>query len=309
MQTMGVGHWLVLITSCLMLAAAVGCVNSPPHRTPQGVTPVSTTVLQAVYQIREGLYSGNAPETAAAFADLEHLRIKTIISVDGAQPHVELARAIDARYVHLPLGYTGISASQRLTLCRAVNALPKPIYIHCHKGRHRGPAAAGVAVIGVYGWSSARAADALRAIGTSPRYSGLYRSVTEMAPLPSVALSGHDFVFPEVAETPPLTLAMATASRVEARLELARKSGWQTPPDHPDIDPAHEALQLKEIFRELARNLKPDSAGFVDALSAIDSAAADLEASIRAGRQTRANAKFAKIQEDCTACHTRFRDE
>ncbi len=36
----------------------------------------------------------------------------------------------------------GISRDQSLTIARAVQDLPGPVFIHCHHGKHRGPTAA-----------------------------------------------------------------------------------------------------------------------------------------------------------------------
>src|SRR5687768_16523197 len=49
--------------------------------------------------------SGAQPEGEASFRALGELGVKTIISVDGAQPDVAGAKQFGMRYVHLPIGY------------------------------------------------------------------------------------------------------------------------------------------------------------------------------------------------------------
>src|SRR5262249_999764 len=98
--------------------------------------------LHNVYRITDKLYSGSSPLGATGFCSLQKLRIKPIISGDGARPDFAAARAECLRYVHIPFGYDGIPPEQILRLAKAVRDLPGPIYIHCHHGMHRGPAAA-----------------------------------------------------------------------------------------------------------------------------------------------------------------------
>src|SRR5262245_11928799 len=55
-------------------------------------------------RVHEKVISGGLPEGDAAFAELQELGIKTVISVDGAKPDVALAKKYGMRYVHLPHG-------------------------------------------------------------------------------------------------------------------------------------------------------------------------------------------------------------
>ena len=75
--------------------------------------------------------------------------MQTVISVDGAKPDLEAARKHGLRYVHLPHGYDGVPAPRGDELAIALRTLEGPIYVHCHHGKHRSPAAAGVAWVTV----------------------------------------------------------------------------------------------------------------------------------------------------------------
>src|SRR5688572_11354389 len=75
--------------------------------------------LDNFYQITAQIYSGATPGDDSAFADLAARGIKTIISVDGASPDVEAAKKFGLRYVHLPMGYDGISTNRALELVKA----------------------------------------------------------------------------------------------------------------------------------------------------------------------------------------------
>jgi len=60
--------------------------------------------------------------------------------------------------------------------------------------------------------------------------------------------------FPKVAELPALAKSMVQIDQHWDHLTLIKKSNWQTPKGHPDLDGPHEALQLWEHYRELARS-------------------------------------------------------
>ena len=79
-----------------------------------------------------------------AFASLQELGIRTIITVDGSRPDVERAHRFGFRYVHLPIGYDSISEARRGASPRPC-AHAGPIDLHCHHGKHCGPAAAAMA--------------------------------------------------------------------------------------------------------------------------------------------------------------------
>src|SRR5258706_10041968 len=64
--------------------------------------------LPNALQVHPQVISGGQPEGEAGFVELKGLGIKTIISVDGAKPDVEMAKKYGLRYVHLPHGYDGI---------------------------------------------------------------------------------------------------------------------------------------------------------------------------------------------------------
>jgi len=55
----------------------------------------------------QGFVSGSVPEGNAGFETLSAMGVRTIISVDGAEPQVEKAAAQGMRYTHLPIGYNG----------------------------------------------------------------------------------------------------------------------------------------------------------------------------------------------------------
>ena len=124
----------------VILAAGCGSPTAGPERA--GPVPVEVERLHNVYRLSDRLYSGSGPEGDAGFSSLQTLGVKTVITVDGAAPDVARAERFGMRYVHVPVGYDGIPREEAWRLAKAARDLPGPVYVHCHHGMHRGPAAA-----------------------------------------------------------------------------------------------------------------------------------------------------------------------
>src|SRR5262249_13221300 len=126
----------------------------------------------------------------------------------------------------------------------------------------------------------------LRAAGTDPRYAGLFKSVKEFQRPTAQELARLTAALPEAVKVAGLTQGMVTIDHSWDHLKLARAAGWKTPPAHPDIDPAHEALQLVEGFRELSRlpevGKRPED--FRKWLGEALASAQELEQLLRAGK-------------------------
>ena len=100
--------------------------------------------LHNVHRYSETVLVGSEPSGEEAFQSLQKLGVKAILSVDGTQPDVELARKYGMRYVHIPIGYDGIDQQASLAMTRVAREIQWPLYVHCHHGRHRAPAAAAI---------------------------------------------------------------------------------------------------------------------------------------------------------------------
>jgi len=51
------------------------------------------------------------------------------------------------RYIHVPIAYSGLSREQEIRIASAISGAEGPLYLHCHHGKHRGPAAAATALV------------------------------------------------------------------------------------------------------------------------------------------------------------------
>jgi hypothetical protein len=318
------GMRLLLLASVSLMASGCqpGGGNTKPAEkgsappTPSASEAIRAEGLHNVYRITDKLLSGSGPEGEEGFRSLQRLGVRTVISVDGSRPDVEIARRYDLRYVHLPIGYDGMSRRRALELARAVHDLPGLVYIHCHHGQHRGPAAAAVVHLCLDETCTVEQALAeMRRAGTDPRYTGLYSLPKELARPTARELDRVAADYPEVAAVSGLTQLMATIDFRWEHLKQVRAAGWKPPPRHPDLDPPHEALQLLEQFREARRlpQVKERPADFQHQLAAAEEAAAALESALRQGKQgTRTIPAtveaFRKIGASCADCHARYRD-
>jgi len=275
---------------------------------PSGPTEEDYPHLHNLLQVTDRIYSGGEPKDDEAFAELAELGVKTVVSVDGAKPKVNLAEKHGLRYVHIPIGYDGVSRDAGKSLASLVKNAEGPFYIHCHHGRHRGPAAAAVACIADGDVDGEEALAILEKAGTSQGYAGLWRDVEEYTQ-PAADEELPKLV--EVAEVGSMAAAMAIIDRASDNLKLCEAALWQTPADHPDVAPAQEALLLKEGFHETTRKLSENNDYDEQVLTWIKEAeqtAAKLEAALTEGDMSAANAAFSEVQTQCKQCHSAYRD-
>jgi len=279
---------------------------------PADAKPVDYPGLHNVVAYADGLLSGSVPEGEAGFDTLAALGVRTIISVDGAQPELEPAKARGMRYVHLPIGYDGVPQERGLELARAVKELPAPIYVHCHHGKHRSAGAAGVIAVNLGLRTPEEAIERMRVSKTSPSYKGLYRCVELAQPVSERQLALASNAFPERWRTTGLVQGMVEIDHTFEHLKAVEKAGWKVPVDHPDLVPAAEAGRLADLLRDLAN--APDAAArpaeFVERMRDEAQKASLLEAGLVAGNvpAVELTERFRALAEGCTSCHRAFRD-
>ncbi len=267
--------------------------------------------LHNLMQLSDDVFSGSEPVGDEAFTSLQTLGVQTIVSVDGATPDIDMARKYGIRYVHIPFGYDTIPLTVQLSLTRAARQSKTPLYIHCHHGKHRGPAAAAIVCRAKGLVDSAGALKNMENAGTSRDYKGLWRDVEHYS-VPSDETELPQLV--EVAKVESLPAAMARIDRNFDHLKLCAAADWQAPADHPDLSASQEALQLKESLHEASRRLSETAhaaeydATFRKWLTESDSSAQMLHASIQANDHTRATAIFLSLQRSCKQCHASYRD-
>ena len=274
--------------------------------------------LPNAIQIHSRVISGGLPEGDTAFKQLVDLGVKTIITVDGAKPDTETAKRHGMQYVHLPHGYDGIPERRAKELAKAVRDFDGPIYIHCHHGKHRSPVAASVACVGAGLIPPTSVSSVLTLAGTNRSYRGLYQSAGAAIRLGDNALNQLDVDYHETAQISAIAEAMVNIEQTHDHLQAIALAGWISPKSHPDLDPAHEALMLREHFTELLRcnEVKQWQESTVQILRDSVTDALELEKQIEKWKSVTGKdfppvtlTQISKrITANCKNCHQHFRD-
>ena len=233
--------------------------------------------------------------------------ITTIVSVDGATPDVETAKRFGIRYIHIPIGYDGINNNARLALTRVAKEIQTPLYVHCHHGRHRGPAAVAVVCIAAGSLDHQQATALMTKAGTGKDYTGLWRDVRDFEP-PAADAELPELV--EVARVESLAAAMAKIDRHFDHLKLCASADWKSPKEHPDLDASAESLLMQEGLHECLRQLTGNhDEQFQHWLKDSDDAAAELHRAIKAGDPTKASQLLKSLEKTCIQCHAAYRNQ
>jgi cytochrome c556 len=212
----------------------------------------------------------------------------------------------------MPIGYDGVEREEGKRIAKALAELPGPIYVHCHHGKHRSAAALAVACVMNGQLKPEQAESVLRTFGTGVNYLGLWKAARDARPLDAKELAETKVQYVERAKIPELAKRMVAVDQHNDHLKAVEKAGWTSPPGHPDLDPAHEALQLEEHLREAARtdDTKARPADFRKQLTDAEAAAAALREALSAkpvvGKT--AAAAFKTLGASCASCHKSFRD-
>jgi len=295
--------WNLILIAASSLAIGLG--QSPSDRLNNEYAG-----LHNVLRVTDKLISGSSPDGDGGFESLKNLGIKTIISVDGAKPDVERARKFGMRYIHLPIGYNGVPEKQALRITRAIRDFPGLVYIHCHHGKHRGPAAAAVARICLDEQCTvASAIDFMKKAGTDKRYTGLFDSVKSTKRPTKAELDKVPQDFPEVAKVSVLAQAMVEIDEQWEQLKLVKKAGWKVSPDHPDIDPPRVASILGQHYRDAEKSVAMRTE-LSDWLADAARNAQQLEKLLRQMKTDSPTLEqtFQRIGMDCARCHQKYRD-
>lgn len=293
------------IACLIVLTLGSTAFSQDPSKLPHGE---HLPGVDNVLKVTPHVVSGSQPHGEEGFKTLKELGINVIVSVDGATPDVVSARKYGMRYVHVPIGYDGISDEAQATLKRVMKDFKQDkIFFHCHHGKHRGPAAAAVACYESGDLSQNQALDFMRSAGTSSDYAGLWKEITQFKPIP---ITTELPMLVEVAEVESVAAAMAKIDRIYDQLVLCQKAGWQAPPEHADLDPAQQAMLMQEGLHETGRLLMEDQfdAKFRKMLTESEELSKKLKQQIEAGQQSEATRTLKAVKASCSACHNDYRN-
>jgi len=279
---------------------------------------VPTDGLPNLLLIAPGIYSGGLPAGTEGFAALRSLGIRTMISVDGAEPEVALAAEAGIRYVHLPHGYDGISPRRQLELAKAIVELEKPLYIHCHHGKHRSPAAAAVACVIAGRLPRQQGLQVLELAGTNPNYRGLFRVVRDAVPVAHNELKQLAVDFQPTSPVSSLVKQMIAIDEHYEALRAWSQAKWRVNKDQGQSDPLEQSLLLREQFTEWLRieRMEKRESKFRELALESESAAREIEEVLQglAGLKVdepareRLDRSLERLSTSCISCHQRYRD-
>ncbi len=304
-----IGRRQLILAAAILGLAAVLVSADPPSPAP--FKKIESKRLPNAFWITDNVISGGLPDGDEAFQELKELGVKTILSVDGARPNLAAAKKYGLRYVHLPFGYNGIPSDRMLGLATAVRDLPGPIYVHCHHGKNRSPAATATVCVTLGTLDNAAALSVLKTAGTAAGLRGLFQAVESARPVDASVLDRLKVDFPESVDVPPLTDAMVIIDETHDHLGKLAAAGWRSPADQPDLEPAHEADLLGEQFAALLSSQEAEQRPkpFQELLRTSAASARELAADIRAGRDAKhLGTALERVSNNCKECHQKYRD-
>lgn len=295
-------------------AATLPPVTPVPLPTMADQQPLDYPGIHNAVAFHPGFVSGSVPEGEAGFDTLRAMGVKTIISVDGAEPDVAMAKARGMKYIHLPISYNGFSDERKLQLVRATRDSMQdgPVYIHCHHGKHRSAGAAAT-VAASLGWETPdEGVSRMKVSGTSPNYKGLYACASGASVLGSAVVDAVPTSFPSVWKPSGYVKGMVEIDHVFEHLKDIEKAGWTTPKDHPDLVPVAEAGRLADLYRVLHADeyVKRKPSELATMMQDADVKAQALEDMLVAGEKdiAKLSAQFKLVAASCKDCHVKYRD-
>lgn len=259
--------------------------------------------VENLIRITPTLFSGAQPIGAQGFKTLQKLGIRTIVSVDGAFPDVKAAKLAGMSYVHIPISYGKVSDEGLLSILHAQQALEKPVFVHCHHGKHRGPTAAALMTIMSGACKKEEAGKILEFCGTSNNYSGLWESVR------NYKLPNSGILLPPLMSREDIDPATATMVRLDELMDILteiEKRDWENDSESSTTELTvllHE--ELRE-FNRLAPSNRPKP--FNQCLNKSLKDSQQLIAALEIRNGVKASKMMKNIKQNCVSCHRQFRD-
>lgn len=310
LSPMALARWLALWAPLVIAniwANAWGDVRAADQALMLTMPTDSYPGLEHVSQITRRVYSGGQPKGRQAFEALKALGVTTVVSVDGLPPDVDEAHRAGIRYVHLPMGYDGVPDNVGRALARVAREARGTIYVHCHHGKHRGPAAAAVLCQAMGDADAKGSLKILKVAGTGEEYRGLWRDVARYEP----PKPGQQL--PELLESAPVDSLAAIMAQLDRNWDQAKAldtNGWQPTKEQPAARPDETLALVEEAFREAERS-KPEAdygEEFGQQLQESLRTAIALRAAVKRPDAKAAGALVNQMTKSCKACHAKFRD-
>jgi protein tyrosine phosphatase (PTP) superfamily phosphohydrolase (DUF442 family) len=294
------------------------CLSTVAIATVEIVTPTTTAKkarnlpgLHNVVTYADEFLCGGVPEGEQGFATLATLGVKTVISVDGATPDLVHATAHGLRYVHLPISYDTVSSERQLQLAQAIRNVQRPIYVHCHHGKHRSGAALATALVCAGEMSVAEVSERMGVSGTAASYTGLWQAVRAAQPMSPAQLQADPASFPSVTVVTGLVATMAEMDQIIDLVRQSHQARWQAPDDHPDLVAEKETERLASLIASLRDDSesKQYPAGYQQHLQHSIEVSEKLHRAVRDGNAIQAAQMLSTLGQSCKTCHRTYRNK
>ena len=263
-------------------------------------------IIRAVDESSLRLFCGSSPTTPADFERLRNRGVTQILCVDGLSPDARVAAAFGIRVIHRPIGYAAVSIDDQrffAALGRDLRGSSTRWFVHCHHGRHRGPAAAAMVAMAA-GWMDADQSERwLDRAGTSPRYADLRRSVRSFDP---DAFEDFDPIDALIKQPPKRSAEVRRMLTMRAAIDALGRGNSADPstraiggvtgtndPGTNDRDEDHAWLMLDQAIAESIR-MEMESPDQRDLWRALQS-------------DVRRRSDIGSIRQHCDRCHHRHR--
>lgn len=275
-----------------------------------GAAPKDLPGLEHVAELSPGVISGGEPQGEVGYASLAALGVKTVVSVDAVPPPADIAAKAGIRVVHLPIGYDGVPEHTRVAMAKVLTELDGPVYVHCHHGKHRGPAALVAGAVCTGAIDTQRALEFMALTGVSKNYDGLWSDVGSTVPMDAATLYVTEIDLPARADVGGYAGAMSLISRANDRLKLVIDNGWEIPADHPDLAPSSDLGLIHSLLRSLRDDAESLSYGarHAEILEQSIAASEAAESAYTRGDLAAAAGAFKDLGASCKACHVVYRD-
>ena len=311
------------ITIAAPLSAALDSIEVARTEPLPDVAPAEYEGLKNVFRLGDRIISGDEPEGEKALDVLAGMGVKTILSVDGKAPDWQAAAERGMRYVHIPIEYNGIEKEPLAQIAKTFRETEGPFYVHCFHGKHRGPAAAAVGRMVLDGIPRERAlAEMLQWCGTATKYHGLFDAIA-FNDLPTESTTAAlDVDLPKEHLFKGLRSVMIPMARHWDQVKYSIDRDWRPDPEHPDIDPAQEALKLSQFLAQCEtmpdyQHAMPKSEQVLEWWEMGKTGTADLARILQNRDQleaqgtdwrTDALAAYRVAAKSCKECHIQYRD-
>ena len=321
-------HKVVVVSPIEPMKLSGSAYEAAAHIDLPDIHPGEGPGLHHVFKLSDNIISGAEPSGFEALEQIYSWGVRTILSVDGKVPDAGTAAGFGMRYVHVPIEYSGMDEEELLKIAKTFRELEGPFYVHCFHGKHRGPAVAAIGRIVLDEIPRERAIAEMRQwCATASKYEGLYATVATAAIPTAEASAAFEFDFDAAHSFQGLRGAMIEMTRKWDLVKAASKRSWGPDPQHPDVDPLQEALQLSQLFEATSQLeeirtwpddfrawLEDGRSGSEQLVQALEQRGQGIGASAAEGQApllealARADVAYTRVAQSCAACHASYRD-